>query len=204
MAKGIIAFLTLGSLAACSFGQVTGLVTIPTADTIGPREIEFGHSVSGTEHAISKQYSHSAYLLAGLHDRFEIAGATDFLGGQTWGFKFVPYRSADGKYAIGIGAQNINGGQSDLFAMARANFGPANLHAGWTRDSDHRGLVGLDFSIDRWTFGLDHSGNADGATNFGVWYDLGQGFTLFGSFSRPNMSSEPEGHSFMLIYGTRF
>lgn len=204
MAKGFITFFSTCGLVACSFGQVTGLVTIPTADTIGPREAEFGYAVSGTEHSVSRHYSHSAYLLAGLHDRFEVAGATDFVGGQVWGFKFVPYRSEDGRFAVGVGAQNINGGQSDLFAMGRINCGAANFHLGWTRDSDNRGLVGADYSLDRWTFGIDHIGNADGSTNFGVWYDLGQGFTLFGSFTRHTSGSEPDSHGFMVSYGTRF
>lgn len=204
MYKGIFTLVGPLCFATVSFGQVTGLVSIPTADSIGFREVELGYSVAGVDHAISKQYGHGAYVLFGVHDQFEIAGATDFLGGQAWGFKFVPYRSSDDKIAIGVGAQNIIGGQSDLFAMGRYNCGNANFHLGWTRDSDHRGLLGVDYSCDRWTFGADYAGNADGATWIGAWYDLGQGFTLNASFGRPNTRLDGDQHGFALTYGTRF
>lgn len=204
MSRGFLTTVALSCFAAMSFGQVTGLVSIPTADVIGHREVELGYSVAGMDHSISKEYGHGAYILAGGFDRFEIAGATDFLGGQAWGFKYVPYRSADDKIAIGVGAQNINGRQSDLFAMGRYNCGNANFHLGWTRDSDHRALFGVDYSCDRWTFGADYSSNADGATWVGAWYDLGQGFTANFSFGRPTTRSDGDQHAFMLANGTRF
>ncbi|MBA4291886.1 hypothetical protein C0431_02850 [bacterium] len=202
--KGSIAFAGFVMLSACSFGQVTGLVSIPVADNIGFREVEFGYSLSGTDHSISKQYGHGASLLVGVHDRFEIAGSSDFLGGQAWGMKFVPYRSPDEKFVIGLGLQNINGGQSDLFAMGRYNLDAVNIHFGWTRDSDHRGLLGIDYAYDRWTFAADYSSNPDGATWLGVFYDLGQGLTANVSFGRPHTRADGDMHAFGLTYGIRF
>lgn len=49
MRRGIFVTAALSCFATASFGQVTGLVSIPTADVIGHREIELGYSLAGME-----------------------------------------------------------------------------------------------------------------------------------------------------------
>ena len=185
-------------------GQVTGLVSIPVADNIGFRELELGYGTGANE--FDKRYGHGAYVLAGVHERVEIAASTGFMGDHAWGFKVVPFRSADDKFALGIGAQNISGSSSDMFAMGRYSLGAVNLHLGWMEDTTDRLCLGMDMACccDKLTLGLDHTTGAGGATWLGAWYDIGQGFTFNVSAGYPNARADGIQHSFNLTYGTRF
>lgn len=199
-------FLVLAAASCCrlALAQVAGLVSIPVADTIGVRELELGYGIAGSQY--SRSYGHSAYVLAGVHERFEIAAATDFLGSTVGGFKFSPYSDSEDRFRIAVGAQNVAAGSADWFAVGRFSAKEVNLHFGWLEDGTNRLCLGIDTTCcqDQLTLGLDHTTGADGSTWFGAFYSIGSGMTVNANLGYPNNRVDGLQYSFSLIYGTRF
>lgn len=205
MTKGLLLSAVALGFSSLAWAQTSGLVAIPVADPIGFREFEIGYGVSGTERSISRGYGHGAYGIFGVHERLELAAATDFLGGHVWSFKARLWSDAEDRFALGAGMQNINGRQSEPFVMGRLALEAASFHLGWYRDSASRACLGFDLALgERWVFGADHFSGSGGATSTGLWYDLGAGFTLSGALGYPNTRSDGVTHSFGLSYAARF
>ena len=194
-------------VASCAMSQVTGLVTIPVADTKGVREVEVGYLVTGNEKNVDKGYSHFGYAILGVHERVEIAGSTDFNGGNTWGFKVKLVDSPKGHYAVSCGCQNISAGNSDPFVVGRYDLANARLHAGWSRDDSSRFICGFDVPVTTdLTFAMDHWSGEGGSTWGGLFYGIpgvdGLTANLFVGF--PNEHGSGIQHTLGLVYGFRF
>lgn len=190
-----------------AFAQVTGLVTIPVADTKGVREVEIGYFATGTERNIDKGYVHMGYAILGVHEKVELAASTDFTGNSVWGFKVKLIDGPKGKYALSCGCQNVSAGHSDPYVVGRYDFEKFRLHAGWSRDEFSRFICGLDCPLsDNLTLAVDHWSGDGGSTWGGLFYSIpgvdGLSANMF--VGLPNEHSAGIQHSVGIVYGFRF
>ncbi len=190
-----------------ALGQVTSLVTIPIADTKGAGEAEYGQFVTGYERDVDPHYYHSAYLLVGIADRVEIAGATDFLGTDSWGFKIKALDDPKGRFALSAGLQYVRGGDSSPFVVGRCNCGSVRLHAGWQRNDESEFVCGLDYGLsESLSVAADFTSSRLGAAWGGLFWAVPgiDGLTLNVLVGVPNERDDGFQHSVGLVYAFRF
>ena len=203
----VFTFVLFTSIAGWAFGQVTGNVSIPTADVIGQREGELGYSLTSSKANFNSRYGSSTYFIFGPLDRWEIAVGTDFASDPGLGFKWNFLHIEESGLALGAGLQGIGPGmKSSPYFAARKALDVLNIHAGLQEvEGNRQGFFGVDWTMtEKIVFGADHIAGSAGSTSIGAWYDLGSGFTLNGAVFFPNEKSEPRTHSLSVAYGFRF
>ncbi|MCB0826367.1 MAG: hypothetical protein KDC26_09275 [Armatimonadetes bacterium] len=203
----VYTLLTCTTIAGFAFGQVTGNVSIPTADVIGEREGELGYALTSMNANFNSRYGSSSYFLFGPLNSWEIAVGTDFAADPGWGFKWNFWQNERSGLALGAGLQGVGPGmKSSPFFSARKAFDVFNVHAGIQEvEGDRQGFFGVDWTMnEKVVLGADHIAGSMGSTSVGAWYDLGSGFTLNGAVFFPNQKSEPRTHSLSVAYGFRF
>ncbi len=202
-----VALLIALTISAGAMAQVTGLVSIPVADTKGVREVELGYLLTGNERNIDKGYTHFGYAILGIHERVEVAASTDFIGNSVWGFKCKLLDGCKGEYAVSAGLQNIRAGQSDPFVVGRYNCCGMRLHAGWSRTDTSRFICGADYPIMQGlTLGVDHWSGKEGSTWGGLFYAVPSvpGLTANLWVQFPSEKANGIHHTVGLVYGFRF
>jgi hypothetical protein len=204
--KGIALGIGL-MVAGAAQAQVTGLAAMPISDRLGKGEMEIGAVIEGTERKIDPRYYHSAYMVVGLDDWFELGTATDYQGTQSLGFKFRMWEDEAGQWAVSGGWDGVRPKEGNPFVVGSYATGNCRWHAGWMRDNDHRGMIGLDGAFnDRWSWGVDHIGGAEGATSLALFITEPklQGWALTLAAGVPNTKGAGVTHSATLAYVVRF
>ncbi len=192
---------------AAAWGQVTSLVTVPVADTLGEGELEIGYQADGVGLDPDRPYSHSATLVYGVTDRLEIGFDTDFLGTVRWAAKAQVWTAGgDGDFALSLGALGVQGQQSTPFVVGRAGFGRARVHVGWMREDISRGFFGFDAeALPGLTLAMDYTSGGSGAVSAGAFVAIPGVDGLTGSvgYSAPNDRSAEAGHFIGLSFAVR-
>jgi hypothetical protein len=180
----------------------SGLVTIPTADTVGAREHAFGLQFSEVNLPSGDIFDDYLETEFGLGDRCEW-GVDQSLNaaGAWWNFKYVLCSETKSRPAMAIGVQNIGpGNDTQPFAVGYTSFGSTRLHAGAiTVTQTIRGMVGIDYTAsDRLLLIVDHMGGSDSFTGAAVQWSLGKEWSVTAAWLHGNASSTGNGMQYSL------
>lgn len=202
--KVYVSLLLLAIGAGLIRAQSSALLNYPIADVLGHREVQIYHIVTSAQPKLKTQYANSTNWILGLYDNFEISGLHDWSGSFQAGLKINPWRSADGNSSFGFGWQDVRGAGESPFAAFRQTFGNWNAYVGWQRDTESRGLFGLDFMFsDQWSCGVEYASAASGGLSLGVYYYFTPDLSLQGIWTRQNDRTSDDVHQWMLSYTFR-
>ncbi len=196
----------LVATSAIALAGPTGLNMVPTADTLGHRNAAYNYFANGTEHGVSKRYTHVQGLQIGLGDRFEFGVDNDFAKVWDWNAKVKVWESADASQAASFGVLRATGSNSDSYLALRQDFDAGRLHFGVSSFNSGTMMAGWDMPLGPGVLMADTSTGANGFWSVG-WFQTVQadwGLSLTAAIVVPYDSSQPVSHFAGLFWNRAF
>lgn len=179
----------------------SGLVTIPIADILGHRELNWYSSLTGRDPAVDKGITWGHGLTYGFLDRLEFGYDNDFRGTTTLDVKIqlVDHPKA---YAVSVGMKGIDmtSGTNDKYIVGRIDRPGYRIHVGCDWLDVPRAMLGVDFGMPKGlTAMVETTFGEHGYTWFGVNGAIPyRGANVTASFGIPNTGGDGTMYQLML------
>jgi hypothetical protein len=196
----------LAATSAIALAGPTGLNMVPTSDTLGHRQAAYTYFANGTEHSVTKRYTHVHGIQVGMGDRFEFGFDNDFAKAWDWNAKVKLWESADASQAASFGVMRATSPGTDSYLALRQDFDAGRLHFGVSSFNAGTLMAGWDMPLGPGVLMADTSTGAAGFWSVGYYQTVQAdwGLGLSAAVIVPYDSSQPTNHFFGLTWQRAF
>ncbi len=187
----IVCMLVTAAAASVGFCCYSGLLVIPTAQTVGDGQYSYEFQTDGVIQGMAAE-TRLFNNEFGIGDRLELGVDVDLdsqcISRVLGNGKYVAYRSHSGDLSAAFGVSNLaHRWKSAPFVVGSTRAGLVHFHLGaMSIDGRACAICGIDRELGKLTLMADYTGGKDGLASVGFNYQIKESFGIMAGALLPN------------------